>query len=84
VGDCQPNTRCALQVFIQKRSGLRLSPLTVLYYEAPCCFAFLLLPWAFLEAPRLLSTQSELADIRLSVLLTSGTAAFALNLVREK
>lgn len=33
-----------------QRRGLKLNPVTTLYYIAPCCFCFLLIPFAFIEA----------------------------------
>ncbi|KAK1362875.1 hypothetical protein POM88_038436 [Heracleum sosnowskyi] len=38
------------QVLLQKK-GLTLNPITSLYYIAPCSFAFLFVPWYFLEQP---------------------------------
>ncbi len=43
------------QVLLQKR-GLKLNPITSLYYISPCCFVFLAFPWAFLELPKLLNS----------------------------
>ena len=37
---------------MQKR-GLKLNPITSLYYIAPCCLAFLSIPWVLVEGPRL-------------------------------
>lgn len=67
-----------LQVLLQKR-GLRLNPVTTLYYVAPCCLGFLLLPWALLEAPRLLASGEPLA-LDPVLLLSNAVAAFALNM----
>ena len=38
-----------VQLLLQAR-GLKLNPITTLYYVAPCCFVFLLIPFFFLEA----------------------------------
>ena len=43
------------QVLLQKR-GLKLNPITSLYYISPCCFVFLAIPWAFLELPKLMNS----------------------------
>ena len=42
-------------MLLQKR-GLKLNPITSLYYISPCCFVFLAFPWAFLELPKLLNS----------------------------
>lgn len=69
---------CAVQVLLQRR-GLRLNPVTTLYYVAPCCLGFLTLPWAALEAPRLLAAGEPLR-LDAALFLASAVAAFALNL----
>lgn len=46
------------QVLLQKK-GLTLNPITSLYYIAPCSFAFLFVPWYFLEQP-----GTEVAQIK--------------------
>ncbi len=66
------------QVLLQKR-GLRLNPVTTLYYVAPCCLGFLAIPWAFLEAPKLLGDPKALRPDVL-VFLSNAAAAFALNM----
>ena len=67
-----------MQVLLQRR-GLRLHPVTTLYYVAPCCLGFLALPWAALEAPRLLAAGEPLR-LDAALFLSSAVAAFALNL----
>jgi hypothetical protein len=64
-------------VLLQRR-GLRLNPVTTLYYVAPCCLGFLAVPWAALEAPRLLAAGGPLAPDA-PLFLASALAAFALN-----
>lgn len=44
-------SRHPLTMPLQSR-GLKLNPITTLYYVAPCCFFFLLFPFIFLEAVR--------------------------------
>ena len=68
----------AAQVLLQRR-GLRLNPVTALYYIAPCCLGFLTVPWAALEAPRLLAVARTVA-LDAPLILASAVAAFALNL----
>lgn len=69
--------RCAAQVLLQRR-GLRLHQVTALYYVAPCCLGFLAVPWAALEAPRLLAAGEPVA-LDPALFLSSAVAAFALN-----
>ena len=40
-----------------QRRGLSLNPITTLYYIAPVSFAFLCIPWFFLESGTLLSDE---------------------------
>lgn len=71
----------ASQVLLQRKSGLKLNPITTLYYVAPCCFLFLLLPWAVLEAKPLVAGVAA-GTIRVDswVMVTNACIAFALNL----
>jgi len=41
------------QLLLQRRGNLKLNSITTMYYVSPCCFVFLLLPWTFLEYPKL-------------------------------
>lgn len=45
-----------VQILLQKR-GIKLNPVTTLYYIAPCCFAFLLLPFGFIELPKIMAEE---------------------------
>ncbi|KAM7267054.1 hypothetical protein ACFE04_009220 [Oxalis oulophora] len=58
--------------------GINLNPITSLYYVAPCCFGFLLVPWIFVELPVLRETSSFHFDF--VVFGTNSVCAFALNL----
>ncbi len=62
-----------IQILLQQR-GIKLNPVTTLYYIAPACFCFLLVPFCFLELPKLLYE----ADWTYSpgLLLLSATVAF--------
>ena len=42
-------------VLCSQRRGLTLNPITTLHYIAPASFAFLSIPWYFIEARALLS-----------------------------
>ncbi|KAJ3681058.1 hypothetical protein LUZ60_015547 [Juncus effusus] len=71
-------TRLVLIQILLTSKGIKLNPITSLYYVAPCCLAFLALPWFVVELPKLRSAPSFQPD-----LLTFGVnslCAFALNL----
>ncbi|KAG1665573.1 hypothetical protein FOA52_000720 [Chlamydomonas sp. UWO 241] len=73
------STRLVLiQILLQQR-GIKLNPITTLYYIAPACFCFLLIPFAFLEAPRLFASNEEI-NVNIPILLMSAAAAFGLNM----
>jgi hypothetical protein len=65
-------------VLLQKR-GLRLNPVTTLYFVAPCCLGFLTIPWAALEAPRMFAAGEPLA-LDPVVFVSNAMAACALNM----
>lgn len=46
-----------VQILLQKK-GLSLNPVTTMYYIAPVSFAFLSLPWGFIEARKLFTDES--------------------------
>jgi hypothetical protein len=72
-------TRLVLIQILLTSRGLSLNPITSLYYIAPCCLAFLAVPWCFVELPRL---QAAAAAARPDVFVfgTNCLCAFALNL----
>ena len=41
-----------MEIFV-KRKGLKLNPLSVMYYVSPCSAICLFLPWIFLEKPKM-------------------------------
>ncbi len=57
-----------------QRRGLKLNPITSLYYIAPCCFAFLLLPFLMFELPKIRNDPAVVINI--PVLLSNAAAAF--------
>jgi drug/metabolite transporter (DMT)-like permease len=71
-------TRLVLIQILLTSKGISLNPITSLYYVAPCCLAFLLLPWGFVELPRLRAAASFQPD--LVIFGTNSICAFALNL----
>jgi hypothetical protein len=66
-----------VQILLQRRN-LKLNPITTLSYVAPCCCAFLMIPFALLELPRIARDP----DVRFDpvVLLSSASAAFGTSL----
>ncbi|KAJ1686781.1 hypothetical protein LUZ63_018171 [Rhynchospora breviuscula] len=71
-------TRLVLIQILLTSKGISLNPITSLYYVAPCCLAFLIVPWWFVELPRLRSAASFQPD--LVIFGTNSICAFALNL----
>ncbi|KAL4451586.1 hypothetical protein ABPG75_007248 [Micractinium tetrahymenae] len=66
-----------VQILLQSR-GLKLNPVTTLYFVAPCCFCFLLFPFFFLEAGKIAAdTQLEINPL---IFLSNALAAFGLNM----
>ncbi len=59
---------------LPQRRGLKLNPVTTLYYIAPCCFCFLLIPFAFIEAPRIMNDPNVVVNPW--VFLSNAAAAF--------
>ncbi|GLT65709.1 hypothetical protein SLA2020_381230 [Shorea laevis] len=58
--------------------GIKLNPILSLYYIAPCCFVFLLLPWMILEYPLLREASSFRPDF--VIFGSNALCAFGLNL----
>lgn len=66
-----------IQILLQQQ-GIKLNPVTTLYYIAPACFVFLLVPFTVLELPKM--THDEGLQINWPLLLGSAASAFALNM----
>lgn len=62
-----------VQIILQRRN-LKLNPITTLSYVAPCCCAFLLVPFILLELPRL--TKDTELRFDPGVMLSSAVVAF--------
>jgi drug/metabolite transporter (DMT)-like permease len=75
------STRLALVQILLHSQGLKLNPVTTLYYIAPASCAFLLIPWSFAEAEKLwiAHTSGELL-ISPVLLVANAACAFGLNL----
>ncbi|KAE8687804.1 putative sugar phosphate/phosphate translocator [Hibiscus syriacus] len=71
-------TRLIMIQILLTSKGINLNPITSLYYVAPCCLVFLLVPWIYVEFPVL----KETSDFHLDLLIfsTNSLCAFALNL----
>lgn len=48
---CTESTRLSLTQILLQKSGLKLNPITTLYYVAPCSLLFLAVPFFVIEAP---------------------------------
>ena len=71
---CTESTRLVLVQILLQRRGLKLNPITTLYYIAPCCFTFLLLPFAMIEAPKIMNDPTVYFSP--FVFITNAAAAF--------
>ncbi|KAG2335141.1 hypothetical protein Bca52824_006321 [Brassica carinata] len=71
-------TRLVLIQILLTSKGINLNPITSLYYVAPCCLAFLFIPWIYVEFPVLKDTSSFHFDY--AIFGTNSLCAFALNL----
>lgn len=66
-----------VQILLQSR-GLKLNPITTLYYVSPCCFMFLLVPFFGLEWLKI-SNDPDVV-INPFYMMTNALAAFFLNM----
>uniref|UniRef100_A0A061RF95 Plastidic phosphate translocator-like protein n=1 Tax=Tetraselmis sp. GSL018 TaxID=582737 RepID=A0A061RF95_9CHLO len=66
-----------VQLLLQSR-GLKLNPITSLYYISPACFVFLSIPFALYEAPRMMSDTNW--KFGFWIMLLNCVVAFGLNL----
>nr|DAD31120.1 TPA_asm: hypothetical protein HUJ06_009971 [Nelumbo nucifera] len=57
---------------------ISLNPITSLYYVAPCCLAFLSIPWFYVEFPIVRETSSF--HFNFPILSSNSLCAFGLNL----
>ncbi|KAL8125718.1 putative sugar phosphate/phosphate translocator At4g32390 [Apium graveolens] len=71
-------TRLVLIQILLAAKGIKLNPITSLYYVSPCCFVFLSVPWLIVEFPVLRETSSFHFDYW--IFGTNSICAFALNL----
>ncbi|KAL4418768.1 hypothetical protein ABPG77_010373 [Micractinium sp. CCAP 211/92] len=72
------STRLTLVQILLQRRGIKLNPITTLYLIAPACFAFLCIPFFFLELPKMMNDPSLKVDPL--IMITNAGAAFGLNM----
>ena len=72
---------CLIQILLHNR-GVKLNPITTLYYIAPACFVFLLVPFCVMELPTLMAGNQVVVVVPLprgllpGLLLVSAATAF--------
>ncbi|KZV20038.1 putative sugar phosphate/phosphate translocator-like [Dorcoceras hygrometricum] len=71
-------TRLVMIQILLTSKGITLNPITSLYYVAPCCLAFLFVPWVLVEFPSLKENSSFHFDY--VIFASNSFCAFALNL----
>lgn len=69
--------RLIFMEILVKRKGLKLNPITLMYYVSPCSALCLLIPWIFLEKPKMDEAAWNFQPI---VLTLNSLCTFALNL----
>jgi len=77
----ESNRIVLVQILLQSK-GVKLNPVTSMYYISPCCLLFLSIPWLAIEYPKLrdLPADSGWLDANgYAIFLTNATAAFTLN-----
>ena len=77
----ESNRIVLLQMLLQSK-GIKLNPITSMYYILPCCLGFLFIPWLAIEYPRLSASAGErvwLDANGMFIFLTNAAAAFTLN-----
>ncbi|XP_057540267.1 probable sugar phosphate/phosphate translocator At3g14410 isoform X2 [Amaranthus tricolor] len=66
-----------MEIFV-KRKGLKLNPISFMYYVSPCSAVCLFIPWIFLEKPKM--DASGMWNFPPLVLILNCLCTFALNL----
>ncbi|KAF9620668.1 hypothetical protein IFM89_013968 [Coptis chinensis] len=66
-----------MEIFV-KRKGLKLNPISVMYYVSPCSALCLFIPWIFLELPKMNANGPW--SFQPLVLTLNSLCTFALNL----
>jgi hypothetical protein len=79
---CSESNRIVLIQMLLQSKGIKLNPITSMYYILPCCFVFLAVPWMLLEFPSLVVAGEGMPFATFhgaAVLLSNAAAAFGLN-----
>lgn len=66
-----------MEIFVKKK-GLKLNPISMMYYVSPCSALCLFIPWIFLEKPKL--DSQETWSFPPLILALNSLCTFALNL----
>lgn len=69
--------RLIFMEILLKRKGLKLNPITMMYYVSPCSTLCLFIPWIFLEKPKMDSTMNWKFDP--VIMSLNAFCTFALN-----
>ncbi|KAJ8420403.1 hypothetical protein Cgig2_016817 [Carnegiea gigantea] len=70
--------RLIFMEILVKRKGIKLNPISIMYYVSPCSAVCLLIPWIFLEKPKIDANATW--NFPVSVLMLNSLCTFALNL----
>ncbi|KAL0306647.1 UNVERIFIED_CONTAM: putative sugar phosphate/phosphate translocator [Sesamum radiatum] len=70
--------RLIFMEILVKRKGLKLNPISLMYYVSPCSALCLLIPWIFLEKPKM--DEQGTWSFKPLVLTLNSLCTFALNL----
>lgn len=70
--------RLIFMEILVKRKGIKLNPISIMYYVSPCSALCLLIPWIFLEKPKIDANATW--NFPVSVLVLNSLCTFALNL----
>ncbi|XP_019241359.1 PREDICTED: probable sugar phosphate/phosphate translocator At3g14410 [Nicotiana attenuata] len=70
--------RLIFMEILVKRKGLKLNPISVMYYVSPCSALCLLIPWIFLEKPKM--DEQRTWSFHPLILTLNSLCTFALNL----
>ncbi|XP_039061065.1 probable sugar phosphate/phosphate translocator At3g14410 isoform X1 [Hibiscus syriacus] len=70
--------RLIFMEILVKRKGLKLNPISLMYYVSPCSALCLFIPWLFLEKPKM--DAHRMWNLQPIVLTLNSLCTFALNL----
>lgn len=80
---CTESNRIVLVQILLQSKGVKLNPITTMYYISPCCLMFLFFPWVIIEAPLLFGANADqrnwLDNDGVFYFVTNAIVAFALN-----